>query len=199
MNLPTNSRSLVLICILLLAQCIAGCASTESAERSPFTIIRLSEFYDVESAIVPKTISWPPWDGPDSARVDLSIAQVRETENILRSDYGNHLRRMLDSGRWELPMDETRPDAGRDTLAIVAKIAEEWWLGFRQYHRQYTGRIDKHGHLIVTMRMLKIDDRGSQEAFKHWKEEIILPGGGEIYERNFHQYSIDFQRNVIVD
>ena len=188
---------LAIVWMLALAPFVCGCAHIEPSGRDTFRIIELSEFYDVESAIIPKTYNIF-MDGPDSARVDLSIDQINEAEDIFRSDLAHHLRRMLDTKRWELPMRNLQSTATTDTLAFIDDNTKEVLKEFRKYHRQYSGRLDKNGRLIVKMRMFKIDDSASRHVFREWKDDLI-DGADGIYGDHFTIYSIDLARKVIVD
>ena len=75
-------------------------------------------------------------------------------------------------------------------------------LGFsynklRKYTRQYLGFIDNLGDHYITVHLLKIRNKKTEEQyFQNWKEEMIL-GFGEFYENNLLILNVNLDKKKV--
>jgi hypothetical protein len=183
--------------MLALGVGVLDCTLFQTSSKDTFKIIELEEFYDVDSAILPDTLA-TLFKSQTVTGIDLSVDQVRQAEYILNSDYVNFLNRMYAEGRFELPIQDRLSNSKLDTLALLVDFSEKALTGFRQYHRQYSGLLDKRGHVIVLIRMFKIDDSDSQLVFGNWKKEV-LEGADGIFATHFTRFGIDLSTKAIID
>jgi hypothetical protein len=179
----------ILISMLIF---LASCSIENGAMKHKYETIDLKEYYDGKGAIFPPDSGIVPV-APGWRRSSLTVEQIKRAEEILKSDMGEFMKRMLIKGKIHLSGDLKTIE---DTTAQLDSFTKAARKDVREYYRQYIGFINDKDQKIVEINLFNFDTPEGRRLFKKWRDEYILGADG-YYTENTVRYFVNIDRGRI--